>query len=71
MISDQSNVGPKLDEYFTINAKLSLKWKKFEGFIGVNNIIDEEYFEYGALYGEPAYYPAPGINVLAGIKAEF
>jgi iron complex outermembrane receptor protein len=73
-ISDQPNVVPKLDDYITVNAKLSYAWKFLTAFVGVNNIFDEEYSEYGVCNpatGARNYYPSPGVNVVGGMSLKF
>jgi iron complex outermembrane receptor protein len=73
-ISDQPNVVPKLGDYITVNAKVSYTWRFITAFVGVNNIFNEEYSEYGVC--NPAtrarnYYPSPGVNFLGGLSAKF
>ena len=73
-ISDQPNIIPKLDDYMTVNAKLSYTWRFLTAFVGVNNIFDEEYYEYGVsrpTSGARNYYPSPGVNVLGGMSITF
>jgi iron complex outermembrane receptor protein len=74
LISDQANRFRKLDQYYTIDARLSYAWKWIKGFIGVNNITNEEYSEYAVIGGFPAvrnFYPAPERNWVAGLEATF
>jgi len=73
-ISDQPNIVPKLDDYLTVNAKLSYTWRFLTAFVGVNNIFDEEYYEYGVCNpatGARNYYPSPGVNVVGGMSLKF
>ena len=73
-ISDLGNEFEKLDDYFTIDAKVSYEWKRFKAFFGVNNITGEEYSQYAAIGGFPAslnLYPAPERNWLAGLEITF
>jgi outer membrane receptor protein involved in Fe transport len=73
-ISDQPNVVPKLDDYISVNAKLSYTWRFLRAFVGVNNIFDEEYSEYGICSqttGARNYYPSPGVNVVGGMSITF
>jgi iron complex outermembrane receptor protein len=73
-INDQPNVVPKLDDYITMNAKLSYTWKFLTAFVGVNNIFNEEYSEYGVCNpstGAKNYYPSPGVNFLGGLSVKF
>jgi outer membrane receptor protein involved in Fe transport len=52
---------------------LKYQWNKVTAFLNINNITDEEYAEYGALSstGEPAFYPSPTINFLAGVTIDY
>jgi iron complex outermembrane receptor protein len=73
-ISDQPNVVSKLGDYLTVNAKLSYTWRSLTAFVGVNNIFNEEYSEYGVcnpLTGARNYYPSPGINFAGGLSVKF
>ncbi|MBN1255550.1 MAG: TonB-dependent receptor [Deltaproteobacteria bacterium] len=73
-ISDQPNVVPKLDDYITVNAKLSYAWRFLTAFVGVNNIFDEEYSEYGVCNptsGARNYYPSAGVNFSSGLSVKF
>lgn len=73
-ISDQPNVVPRLGDYLTLNAKLSYTWRFLTAFVGVNNLFDEEYSEYGVCNpatGARNYYPAAGINFQAGLNVRF
>lgn len=73
-ISDQPNIVPKLDDYLTVNAKLSYTWRFLTAFVGVNNIFNEEYDEYGVCNpttGVRNYYPSPGVNVVGGLSLKF
>jgi iron complex outermembrane receptor protein len=73
-INDQPNVVPELGGYLTVNAKLSYTWRFLTAFVGVNNIFNEKYSEYGVC--NPAteardYYPSPGINFSGGLSVKF
>jgi iron complex outermembrane receptor protein len=73
-ISDQANQYEKLDSYYTIDSRISYKWKNMETFFGVNNITDEDYSQYGVIGGFPSelyLYPAPQRNWVAGISFRF
>ena len=75
-ISDQANAFEKLDEYYTIDARLSYAWKSIKAFVGVNNLTDQEYSETAVLSGffvpgEPFLYPAPERNWLGGLRIVF
>lgn len=74
LISDSANQSDKLDAYFTINARLTYRWRWLKAFAGVNNLADEKYSEYAVVSGFPQtslFYPAPERNWVAGIEARF
>jgi iron complex outermembrane receptor protein len=74
VISDQANNFDKLDSYYTIDAKLAYKYKILKAFIGVNNLTDQKYSEYGVMdtfLTKRNFYPAPERNFFAGIQFDF
>jgi iron complex outermembrane receptor protein len=74
LISDQTNEFPKLENYYTLDLRLSYAWKRINAFVGVNNVTDQKYSEYGVVGGTPSapyYYPAPEINWLGGMEIRF
>ncbi len=72
-ISDWANQVGKLDGYYTWDAKLSYTWKGLKGFVGVNNLTNRKYAEYGVLdfFGQPNYYPSPERNFYGGVSYTF
>jgi iron complex outermembrane receptor protein len=78
LISDLANQFPELESYYTIDLRLSYTWKWINCFVGVNNLTDQKYSQYG-LVGQypsgtpeqPLLYPATDRNWLAGIKVTF
>ena len=69
--SDWANAFQKQDDYVVLNAKVKYNWKKHTAFFDINNILDEEYSEFGVLSSppvEPAFYPSPEINFLVGLS---
>jgi len=73
-ISDQANRFEKLESYYTIDVRLSYAWKRINAFVGVNNVTDKEYSEYGVIGGTPLrpfFYPAPERNWIAGLELAF
>jgi iron complex outermembrane receptor protein len=71
-ISDQANEFGKLDRYFTVDSKVSYKWKNLEAFFGVNNLTNEKYSQYAvASSSGPVFYPSPERNWTAGLKYRF
>ena len=74
LISDQANQLKKLDKYYTVNTRLSYAWKWFKGFVGVNNLTDQEYSQYVVAGGGGTtrnFYPAPERNWVAGLEIVF
>jgi iron complex outermembrane receptor protein len=74
LISDQENEFPKLESYYTVDLRLSYAWKWINAFVGVNNMTDQKYSQYGVVGGfvpEPFFYPAPEINWLGGVQITF
>ena len=66
-ISDQSNSLPRMEDYFTVDSKLSYDFKNGTWFLGVNNIFDKDYSEYGVKSGSLRYYyPSPKRNFELG-----
>ena len=76
-ISDANNAFHLLKDWTTIDLNVNYSWANFEIFLGLNNIFNTYYSEYGVLSsGFPpprvnAYYPSPGRNVLAGCRYKF
>ncbi|MEN8688267.1 MAG: TonB-dependent receptor [Desulfuromonadales bacterium] len=72
-ISDFANAEDKQDDYFLLSGRLSYLMPHGTAYLVVNNILDEEYEEYGALnyLGEKGYYPSPEINFMAGVDFRF
>ncbi len=73
LISDFANRSEKLDRYYTVDVKLSYSWKGLSVFAGVNNLLDEEYTEFGVFSasGPPVFYPSPTRNFIAGLSYTF
>jgi len=72
-ISDWGNQIGRLDGYHTLDAKLSYAWKGLKAFVGVNNLTNQKYAEYGVLNfaGLPFYYPSPERNFFGGVSYAF
>ena len=71
-ISDQENQFPELDDYTTVDARLSYTWKGLTAFIGVNNLLNKEYSAYGVVYGgERYFYPSPERNFIGGFSYSY
>ena len=73
-VSDFENDFEKLDDFFTVDARISYEWKMLRVFAGVNNLTNEKYSEYAVIGGFPTetnFYPAPERNFLFGLRAAF
>lgn len=72
-ISDWANQVQKLDRYYTLDMKLSYVWKGWKAFVGINNLTNQKYAEYGVLNfaGLPFYYPSPERNFFGGVSYTF
>lgn len=73
-ISDFSNAFSSQEEYFLVNARVDYRWKNVKAFLGVNNLTNKKYAEYGVVGGFPqekAYYPSPERNYIGGVAFDF
>jgi len=73
-ISDQSNSYPRMDEFITLDIKVSYKLSDAVIFLGINNVFGDRYSEYGAIstmFNERGYYPSPERNFFAGCSFKF
>jgi iron complex outermembrane receptor protein len=70
-ISDFDNNLGHQDDYFYMTGKLSYLLDRGSVYIVVNNILDQEYEEYGVDYGAEYLYPSPEINFLVGAEFRF
>lgn len=73
LISDQKNQAGKMDDYITVDVKFSYQWKKINAYVGINNLFEDEYSEYGVLgrTGLKVYYPCPEREVIGGLSFVF
>ena len=72
--SDFANAFEKQDDYWVFNAKAKYNWSKLTLFLDLNNILNKHYEAYGVLATtpvEPAFYPSPEFNVLAGLRFDY
>ncbi|MFA5389597.1 MAG: TonB-dependent receptor [Candidatus Omnitrophota bacterium] len=66
-ISDQGNSLPRMEDYFTVDTRVSHEFKNGSCFFGINNIFDKDYSEYGVKSGSLRfYYPSPKRNFEVG-----
>ena len=69
--SDWSNRFGKHDGYLLLNSRISYRRDRFTLFADFNNILNQEYSEYGVMGGFPverAFYPSPKFNARVGIR---
>lgn len=72
--SDYENDFRKQDDFVVVNANLRFPWRWLTFFVNLNNILDEQYAQFGSIGGdprEPSVYPSPEFNILAGVSARF
>jgi iron complex outermembrane receptor protein len=75
-ISDFNNDFDMLDDYFFVTSKLSYLLENGSLYVAVNNLLNEEYSEYGVLSlpittAEEGFYPSPKINFVVGAELRF
>jgi iron complex outermembrane receptor protein len=72
-ISDWANQVERLRGYYTWDAKLSYSWKGLKAFVGVNNLTNQKYSEFGVVdaTGAQFFYPSPVRNFIGGISYSF
>ncbi len=74
LISDWVNKVDKLDGYYSIDAKLSYLWKGLKAFVGVNNLTNQKYAEWGvtnAAGTSQLFYASPERNFIGGVSYTF
>jgi len=74
MISDQKNNVERLDDYVLLNGKIAYKTDKLEAFVGINNILNEKYSEYGVTNSAGSavtFYPSPEMNFICGVTGKY
>jgi iron complex outermembrane receptor protein len=70
-ISDFDNSLDYQDDYFNLSGKIAYLLKNGSAYIAANNLLNQEYEEYGVDYGAEYLYPSPKINFLAGVDFRF
>ena len=77
---DEANTQPKLPGYSVLDGSVTGRWRGFEGFVRINNLLDNRYETFGTFApnarapGTPVerfLSPAPPINVLAGLQYRY
>ncbi len=71
--NDVQNRLKQIDDYLTVDARLSYKYRMVTAYAGVNNIFNEKYYASGSsnTAGLIKYLPAPERNFYAGITFNF
>jgi len=68
--NDVLNAYDKMDSYVVVNAKLSYTYKNLTAYIGINNLFNDKFSEYGIVGfgGNKNFYPAPERNFYGGLR---
>jgi iron complex outermembrane recepter protein len=71
--NDVTNDLKKLESYITVSSKISYTYKNATAYVGVNNLFNDKYSDYGAagFGGLRKYYPAPERNFYGGVRVVF
>ncbi|MGZ3525134.1 MAG: TonB-dependent receptor [Thermodesulfobacteriota bacterium] len=72
-ISDFANQTEYLDAYCTLDMKLTFVWKGLRAFVGVNNLFNQKYAEFGVVNaaGDQFFYASPKLNFIGGVSYTF
>ena len=73
-INDQANSFSRLNGYLTADLNISYTYKDCALLVGVNNLSDKEYSEFGicnSFTGAKNYYPSPGRNFALKLECKF
>jgi outer membrane receptor protein involved in Fe transport len=62
-----------LSGYYSWDIKLSYAWKGLKAFVGVNNLTNQKYSEFGVVdaTGAEFFYASPVRNVVGGVSYVF
>ncbi len=72
LISDFENAEDKLDKYYTVDTRLSYAFKGLKAFVGINNLFNRKYAEFGSFVGGLQFFsPSPERNYMAGVSYTF
>ncbi len=72
LISDFENSVDKLDKFYTADVRLSYASKALKAFVGINNLFNRKYAEFGSFVGGIQYFsPSPERNYMAGVSYAF
>ena len=72
LISDFKNVVDKLEKYYTVDARFSYALKGLKAFVGINNLFNRKYAEFGSFVGGIQFFsPSPERNFIGGVSYTF
>jgi len=74
LISDWDNQWDRLNRYYTMDVKFSYSWRGLKAFVGINNLTNQKYSEWGvtnAAGTNQLFYPSPERNFFGGISYTF
>jgi outer membrane receptor protein involved in Fe transport len=72
LVSDFENSADKLNTLCTVDGRLSYVYKGLKAFVGVNNLFNQKYDEFGSFVGGTQFFsPSPERNWLAGVSYTF
>jgi iron complex outermembrane receptor protein len=68
---DFANAAGRLAGYGVLHLALQKRWGRWHAGLRVNNLLDRQYTEYGALdfFGTPTFYPSPDRNFWLNVGA--
>ncbi len=73
-INDLTNEAPKVEPYFTVDAKIAYKKPNYEIYGAINNLFNQLYsttVTKSAFSSAESFYPAPGRNFDLGVNIKF
>lgn len=62
------------ENHFHLNSRVSYNWRRSKVYCDINNLLNQEYSEYGVLASfstERAFYPSPKANFIFGFSVDF
>jgi outer membrane receptor protein involved in Fe transport len=79
LVNNETDQTPfRIQDYFVLNAQASYTWKYYTLFVQGMNLTDAKYETYGIFAFDPRTFsdnvflmPAPGINLLVGLRVRF
>lgn len=74
LVSDQQNTSPALPGVTTFDMNVLYKYKRLSAFLGIKNLTEKQYSDYGALNVATSvryFYPSAGRQFMFGIEYNF